>query len=376
MRSGTGTLSQASDYLPSLAAPPVCDNQEVRFHSLSLLLLTSTMLSLGCRAQTPNAVAAAPAKPEVGKPLTPATARRVEVLLRQKASLPPGSTVSVGVPVASELPGYLAVPVAVVSGTNTSRPINFLLSADGRTVAQFSKFDISGDPRNLVAPGDRPGRGGPATAPVVIVGFDDLECPYCARLHAEIFPALTARYGDKVHFVYKDFPLDQHPWAMRAAIDVNCLGTLSTPGYWNAVDYIHAHAGEIGQAPAGAAPEAASKPDASKPDKTVSRANEQLDSVVRQQAQFQKADTAKLDACVAKQDTAAIETSKQLGTKLGVDSTPSLFINGDKIDGALPLEFIFGIVDDALRAEGVAPPPPYAAPKPSVPASASPAGTD
>jgi hypothetical protein len=43
-----------------------------------------------------------------------------------------------------------------------------------------------------------------------------------------------------------------------------------------------------------------------------------------------------------------------------------LFINGDKIDGALPAEFIFGIVDDALRAEGVTPPPPYVVPVPPV----------
>lgn len=280
--------------------------------------------------------------------------------------------VSVGTPTVSELPGYMTVPIKIVAEGKSSQPITFLLSADGKTMAQFNKFDISGDPRSLLSPEGRPARGGPASAPVVIVGFDDLECPYCGRLHAELFPALIARYGDKVHFVYKDFPLTEiHPWAMRAAVDTNCLGAQSTPGYWNAIDYIHAHAGEIGKSdqPASATANAADKSQ----ERTLARANEQLDKLVRQQAQFQKADITKLDACLAKQDTAAIEASRQLGSKLNVEATPSLFINGDKIDGALPLEFLFSIVDDALRAEGVAPPPPYAAPKPSVPASVSPA---
>ena len=328
---------------------------------ISLFVLALGALSLGCRSQVPPANLTA----AVGQPVSPALARRVEVLLRQKAALPPGSSVNVGTPTAAELPGYVTLPITVSTDGKTSRPISFLLSNDGKTLAQFNKFDISADPRALISADGRPGRGGPANAPVLIVGFDDLQCPYCARLHSSIFPAITARYGDKVHFVYKDYPLTEiHPWAMRAAVDVNCLGEQSTPAYWNAVDYIHAHAGEFGRpdaAEAGKAPGGPSAADAT-PERTVARADEQLDKAVREQAKSQKVDVAKLNACLAKQDTAAIETSRQLGTRFGVDSTPSLFINGDKIDGAVPLPFIFSVIDNALRAEGVAPPPPYVEP--------------
>jgi len=45
----------------------------------------------------------------------------------------------------------------------------------------------------------------------------------------------------------------------------------------------------------------------------------------------------KLEACLTKQDTAAIEASKKIGEGLSIDSTPTLFINGAKIDGAVPL---------------------------------------
>jgi protein-disulfide isomerase len=314
------------------------------------LLLAATLAGIGCHAQVPSATDTV----TVGKPLSLATSRRVEVLLRQKANLPPLTSVTIGVPTASELPGYSMLAVTVINDGKPSRPINFLISADAKTLAQFTKFDISADPRNLVSAEGRPSRGGPPNAPVLIVGFDDLECPYCARLHASIFPLITERYGDKVHIVYKDFPIEQHPWAMRAAVDANCIGAQSTAGYWNEIDYIHAHASDIGTDPKDA-----------KADKTLPNATAQLDKITLDQGVFQKVDQAKLQACIAKQDTATIVTSRKLGEALGVEATPSLFINGAKVDGAVPVEFIFGVIDNALRAQNITPPPPYVVPTPA-----------
>jgi protein-disulfide isomerase len=277
----------------------------------------------------------------------------VEVLLRQKANLPPGSMVKLGPRMPSDVAGYDNISVSFSAEGKSSRPANFLLSTDGKTLAQFSKFDLTADPRTMIPDAGRPSRGGPESAPVIIVGFDDLECPFCGRLHESIFPAITERYGDKVRFVYKDYPLDMHPWAMRAAVDVNCLGAQSEKGYWNLVDYIHGHASDVGADPKDA-----------KADKTLSRANDQLDKLTKEQGEFQKADMPKLEACLTKQDTSAIDASRKVGEALNIDSTPTLFINGDKIDGAVPVDFLFGEIDDALRAEGVKPPPPYVAPAP------------
>ena len=315
---------------------------------LSLLLLTASLAPLGCHAQTP---AAAP-----GTQLSPALARRVEVLLRQKAQLPPGSVVSISPATPSELPGFSSITVTFTADGKTSRPAAFLISSDGKTLAQFSKYDISADPRNLVSAEGRPSRGGPANAPGLIVGFDDLECPFCAELNHSIFPALTERYGDKIHIVYKDLPIEQHPWALHAAVDVNCLAAQSPTGYWNLVDYIHAHASEMGQDPKDA-----------KADKTLMRAEEQLDQLTREQDAFQKVDLAPLNACITKQDATAVNASSLVAASLGVDSTPTLFINGAKVDGAVPLQFICQMVDDALRAQGVTPPPPYVAPASGTP---------
>ncbi len=328
-------------------------------HLTSLPLLATALLTLGCHAQqpaVPGATATA-ASTSTGPGLSPDLQRKVEVMLRQKANLPPETVVNVGGLSPSEFAGYDTLTVTVVNEGRVSKPIIFLLSRDGKTLAQINKFDISGDPKNFISADGRPFRGGPATAPVTIVAFDDLECPFCAKLHSKLFPAITERYGDKVHIVYKDFPLDQHPWATRAAVDTNCLGSLSNDGYWSEVDYIHAHAGEMGADPKDA-----------KAEKTLPRASEQLDNLTREQGQFRKVDMTKLNACLTKQDAAAVNASRDQGLKLGVDSTPTLYVNGDKLDGAVSLDFLFGIVDQALRVAGVQPPPPYAAPKPAVPA--------
>src|SRR6476469_6380197 len=65
---------------------------------------------------------------------------------------------------------------------------------------------------------------GPADAPVTIIEFTDLQCPYCGRFSRETWPELRARYIDtgKVRFVSRDFPLPFHAFAMPAAIAARC----------------------------------------------------------------------------------------------------------------------------------------------------------
>jgi len=66
---------------------------------------------------------------------------------------------------------------------------------------------------------DDPARGG-ANAPVTIVEFTDFQCPACAAMHPVLEEVLKS-YGDKVRFVVRDFPLNQHEWARKAAEAAN-----------------------------------------------------------------------------------------------------------------------------------------------------------
>src|SRR5258708_8745697 len=158
------------------------------------LLLFLSVASVGCHAQPPIEGSSS----EAGSRLSPELARRVEVMIRSKADVPSHDVMLISGRSKSEVPGYDQIAVSFSADGTTSRPIYFLLSTDGKVLAQFNKFDISLDPKDRIPAAGRPARGGPDNAPILIVGFDDLECPFCGRMHAELFPAITNRYQNLV----------------------------------------------------------------------------------------------------------------------------------------------------------------------------------
>lgn len=313
----------------------------------SLTLLVS-LLAAGCRAQAP------------GGALSPDMARRIALTIRAKAQLPFNYDVKVGDRKPSLQAGWDEVTVFVGEHDKPLKPMTFLVSKDGKTLAQMNTFDLSKDPKTLVSDAGRPARGGSEKAPVDIVVFDDLECPFCARMHAAMFPAVLNRYGDKVRIAYKDNPLTQiHPWATHAAVDADCLAQQSNTGYWNLVDHLHEHLSDIG-VDASAKP----GPDGKQPEKTLPVAVAQLDKATLDEGKRQKVNEGKLEACVKKQDDAPVKAGLAEGEQLNVNGVPALFINGEQITGAVPIEYVYRAIDAALTAQGITPPP--AVPIPSL----------
>ena len=295
-----------------------------RFFFGCLLLL----LVAGCKAQD--------------SPLNPKVDRRIEILVRSQLNVPQDWRVDVGPRSKSDIAGYDAVPITFTSSTdaNKKQTLNFLISRDGNTLARLSKWDISKDPSEMISTDSRPVRGNPQ-AKVTIINFDDLECPYCARMHAQLFPDTINRYKDQIKVVYKDYPLIEiHPWALRAAIDANCVAIQNPTAYWNYVDYLHTHGDDI-----------------TGPDRDPVKSAAALDKIARDEGQRSKLDTEKLNACLTKQDDSVVRASLKEGDALGVDGTPTLFINGERLSGALPESQVWLSIDRALKAEGVTPPP-------------------
>jgi protein-disulfide isomerase len=312
----------------------------------------------GCHAQP--AAQSSGAAVQAGVKLSPEMTRRVELMIRSRARVGSDALLAIGQPTLSEVPGYDQVLVTLTVDGNTSQPIPFLISSDGRTLGQFNKYDISREIKDLISTVGRPARGGPESAPVLIVGYDDLECPYCAQMHATLFPAVLNRYKNQVRVVYRDFPLSEiHPWAMHAAIDANCLGASTATGYWNFVDTVHAHADTM----AGT-------------EKTVAAANQALDKLALDEGARQKVDATRLLACVQKQDDTQVKQSVKDAEvdPLRVDSTPILFVNGEKVEGLVPVETLYKVIDRALIAAGQTPPPapPPAAAQPAASGQAAP----
>ncbi len=283
------------------------------------------LLCLGCSAQSPSS------NTELD--------RRIEkqVRLIYEDRLPSDVQVSITNRKASELPNYDEVTVTFTQGERKQTQ-DFLVSKDGKTLARFAKWDISKDPyaevMGKINTEGRPFKGN-KDAKVVIVNYDDFQCPFCSRMHQTMM-VLMKQYGDRVKLVYKDFPLVEiHPWAMRAAVAANCLAKQNTDAYWSFADYLHAHGSDI-----------------SGEKRDVKVAQDNVDKAAREQAKQFNLDSAKLDACLAKPDEAAVQASMAEAMQLGVQATPTLFVNGERVGGALPAKELEAVIDRALKDAG------------------------
>jgi protein-disulfide isomerase len=302
--------------------------------------LLALCMAAGCKAQ-----------PSSQASTDMALNRRIEIMVRSQFNIPQDFDVAIGARAPSQVAGYEKLPITISHGDKKS-VVNFLISADSKTLAKLDTFDLTKDPALNIDVAGRPIRGNPG-AKVTVINFDDLECPYCARMHQQLFPGTLERYKGLVRFIYKDDPLvELHPWAMHAAVDANCLAAQSGDVYWTFVDYVHSHGEEI-----------------TGTDRDASKSFAALDRIARQESTLGKLDESQLNACMAKQDEAQIRVSTAEAESLGVDGTPALFVNGERVMGAVPEQQLWMVIDRALRAAGVE--PPAAAPAKPVQAAAS-----
>jgi protein-disulfide isomerase len=261
-------------------------------------------------------------------PLTPEITHRITNEIRSRYNVPPQVSISVSEPKAGTMAGYDDLVVSFTGGTNTTHH-DFLISTDRKTLAHLEKMDVSQDLMSKIDVKGRPVKGNP-NAKVTVINFDDFQCPFCSRLHATLFDNVFKDYADKIKVIYKDYPLIEiHPWAMHAAIDGNCLGEQNTPAYWDFADYIHANQKQM-------------------TGKSKEDAFQNIDNLAKEQAQKHQLDADKLQACMQKQDQSAVRASMAEGDKLGVDSTPTLFINGERFTGAVPESELRAALDRAL----------------------------
>src|SRR5262249_6614274 len=155
-----------------------------------------------------------------------------------------------------------------------------------------------------------------ANAPVTIVEFSDFLCPFCRRAQPTL-SAIEKRYGDKVRFAFRDYPLEQlHPGATRAAEAARCATDQGK--FWPYHDRLFQKA-------------------TASPDDLKTYAGEV------------GLDVAKFNECFASgKHAAAVQKDMHEGSRLGIGGTPAFFINGRMVSGAQPLEAFAQIIDDEL----------------------------
>ena len=157
---------------------------------------------------------------------------------------------------------------------------------------------------------------GVASAPVTIIEFSDYQCPFCARVNPAL-EQVRKTYGDKVKIVFKDFPLPNHPQAPKAAEAAHCAGEQGT--YWELHDHMFANQRALN------VPE------------------------LKQYAATLGLDAAKFNQCLdSGKHAGLVAAGTAQGERMGVNSTPTLYINGRPLIGAQPFEAFKQIIDEEL----------------------------
>lgn len=185
---------------------------------------------------------------------------------------------------------------------------------------RLSRVIASGDGEEIydVASKDDPSIG-PADAELTIVEFADFGCPYSEEASSAI-RALSLTYGDRIRYVYRDFPItDLHPDAALAAEASGCANDQKK--FWAFHDMLYQNQDDL------------------------SRAS------LREYARSVGLDVPRFDQCVfAGTHRNEVLADMQDGIDAGVVGTPTFFFNGRRVEGAIPLKTLEQIVDAFLSS--------------------------
>jgi protein-disulfide isomerase len=172
-------------------------------------------------------------------------------------------------------------------------------------------------PRQKVDATGHPSKG-PADAPIVIVEFSDFQCPFCQRANPTVDQVLKT-YGDKIRFVYRHYPLPNHPDARPAAEAAECADEQGR--FWPYHDQLFANVSRL------------SGPD------------------LLQHAKAAGLDAPTFAECVdSRRFKGKVESDLKDADEAGVSGTPAFFINGRPLEGAQPFEAFKRIIDEELKA--------------------------
>jgi protein-disulfide isomerase len=173
-------------------------------------------------------------------------------------------------------------------------------------------------PRQKVASAGHPTKG-PKDAPIEFIEFSDFQCPFCQRANPTVEQVLKT-YGSQIRFVYRHYPLPNHPNARPAAEAAACADEQGR--FWQYHDELFA------------------------------KSNQLTDADLKEHAAAVGLDAARFAACVdGHRFKNQIDQDIKEGNDAGVSGTPAFFINGRALEGAQPFEAFKRVIDEELAAK-------------------------
>jgi len=298
---------------------------------LSRLIPIAAVALLAAFAQTPAPAKKAPAKaaPAAAKTNQPSAFDKptLEAYVRHLLLWNPKVEIKVGDPEPSPIKGLKKVTVTGSYQTTTVDEV-FYISDDGKKIIRGNIFDIALSPFDeqvkKLKTDLSPSLGTPG-AKVVIVVFTDYQCPHCKEEAKSLRDNLIKTYPSDVRLYLKEFPLEAiHPWARAAAIAGRCVYRQDPQTFWDYHDFAFANQDSI--------------------------TPENLKTKVLEWAATKNLDTMQLGSCIDNKSTDA-DVNRVLAEAhdLGVNQTPSIFINGRPLAGNIPWETLKYYIDAELE---------------------------
>jgi protein-disulfide isomerase len=290
-----------------------CNSEEMQMKIRTVIVFIAIVAFGGTLfSQSRGQRATSPGSEALPVGLTPAAAaaleKRVEAYLRNIYAWGSAFEVKVG-PITAGPANFYSLAVTV-SKRGRSESATVYVTKDGQYMFRGDVEDLQVDPLARVREQlhlDGYGSKGPANAKVVVVEFADFECPSCRALDT-ILRQVVPKYP-QVRLVFKDFPLQTvHPWAMTAALASHCVLAKGADAFWKFHDAVY------------------DSQDLITPDNAYDKLTELAASAGL------TADS--LHACMADPATRqTVEKSIQEGKDLGIEGTPTTFVDGRRIVG-------------------------------------------
>jgi protein-disulfide isomerase len=187
------------------------------------------------------------------------------------------------------------------------------LSKENKVEIYFQKPDLKMEVQLGNGPvfGDR-------QAKVKIVEFSDFQCPFCAR-GADVVNQIKKAYGKKVAIAFRHYPLPMHPQAKPASEASLCVNEIKPDKFWTYHDKLFAQQDKLD--------------------------NDSLRKVAKDMG----VDEAAFNKCFDSHKYAdQVQADMDYGTKIGVRSTPTFFVNGRLVQGAQPFDVFKDIIDEEM----------------------------
>ncbi len=221
------------------------------------------------------------------------------------------------------MPGFLDVTVHLSYNNATPPPMHYFMSKDGKKIFKAEVYDINKSPfqANLDKL-DVKGAPtlGPANAPITVVVFSDFQCPMCKQeaevIHKQITEAFPTKYVS-ISAIIRSNRCTTGP-APRPSPG-RCVYKLNPAAFWDYHDWIYENQSYIGL--------------------------DNFNSKLQEFATAKGIDGMQLSRCIENKTTEPeVKASMAIGNSLSLNSTPTIFVNGRRIDGAVPWENLQALI--------------------------------